>query len=79
MISKGLREAAKTQGDNLHVIPRVHGWAVKKEGAKVAYRVYRSKERAVKEAKNLAQKGKGSIIIIHDADGRLSRINQVSR
>ena len=54
-----------------HVVKRESGWAVKKEGAKRANRIYSTKEEAVRGAQKL--KEKGSDIVIHKRDGSIEK------
>jgi hypothetical protein len=76
-ISRNLKNAAKTNDGKLHIVPRANGWALKKEGAKVAYRVYSTKAAAIRKAKNLIKQGINSYIIIHNRNGRISAIEHV--
>lgn len=55
----------------VHVISRDSGWAVKKEGASRASRVYESKEKAVESAKKLQKSGHD--VIVHKRDGSIQR------
>lgn len=52
-----------------HVIKRGLGWAVKKEGAKRATKVYTTKEKAVREAEK--NRKSGSDVVIHKKDGSI--------
>lgn len=52
-----------------HIIKRDSGWAVKKEGAQKATRVFKTKEEAVKSAK---QQTSGDIVI-HEKDGSVQK------
>ena len=56
---------------NQHVIPHGNGWAVKGEGNKRATKVTKTKNEAIRIAKNLAKKNK-SELIIQNRDGRIS-------
>jgi uncharacterized protein YdaT len=54
-----------------HVIKRENGWAIKKQGASRASRVFQSKEEAVKDAQKL--KRSGHDLVIHNRDGSIQR------
>jgi hypothetical protein len=53
-----------------HVVKRESGWAVKKEGAKRATKVYTTKEQAVKGAEKTRKSGD---VVIHKKDGSIQR------
>jgi len=53
----------------VHIIKREEGWAVKKQGAQRASKVYTSKEAAKSGSKKLQKKGHD--IIIHKRDGSI--------
>ncbi len=55
----------------VHVIARGHGWAIKKQGALKATRVYKDKDTAVKNAKKMSNAGYS--VIIHKKDGTVQR------
>ena len=52
-----------------HVVKRESGWAVKKEGAQRATKVYTTKEQAVKGAEK--SRKAGSDVVIHKKDGSI--------
>ena len=54
-----------------HVIKRESGWAVKKQGAQKASKVYTTKEAAVKGAQKL--KKEGHDVVIHKKDGSIEK------
>jgi len=54
-----------------HVVKRESGWAVKKEGAKRATKVYQTKEEAVKGAQK--DRDSGSDVVIHKKDGSIQK------
>ena len=53
-----------------HVVPRDHGWAVKKEGASRASRNFTTQADAVKFAMEQAQKEKAELYV-HRRDGTI--------
>jgi len=54
-----------------HVVKRESGWAVKKEGAQRATKVYTTKEQAVRGTEKLLKSG--SDIVIHKKDGSIQK------
>lgn len=52
-----------------HVVKRDSGWAVKKEGAQRASKVYTTKEQAVKGAEK--SRKSGCDVVIHKKDGSI--------
>ena len=61
----------KSSPNRTHVVKRDTGWAVKKEGAQKASKVYETKKEAVKGAEK--HKESGSDIIIHKRDGSIQK------
>ncbi len=59
----------------VHIISRSSGWAVKKEGASRAGKVYGSKSAAVNGAKSATTKGHD--IIVHKRDGSIQKWEKV--
>ncbi len=55
----------------VHVIKRDEGWAIKKEGASRATRIYKSKREAVEGAREF--KKSGYDVVIHNEDGSIQR------
>ncbi len=53
----------------VHVIKRGDGWAVKKQGAERATRVYGTKEEAVKGTEKY--RSSGHDVIVHKGDGSI--------
>lgn len=53
----------------IHIIKREDGWAVKKQGAQRASKIYPTKEDAKSGTKDLQRKGHD--IIIHKRDGSI--------
>jgi uncharacterized protein YdaT len=54
---------SKKHGEDVHVLPRKNGWALKKEKAEKAQAVFNNKMEAVSRARNIAKKNNGSLII----------------
>jgi len=55
--------------ERVHIISRKDGWAVKKEGASRATRIYQNKDAAVKSSEILREQGHD--VIIHRKDGTI--------
>ncbi|MGH9932705.1 MAG: DUF2188 domain-containing protein [Pyrinomonadaceae bacterium] len=61
----------KTNGANLHVVPRIDGlWAVRGEGSTRATSIHGSQRDAIETARKLA-KMSATQLIIHGRDGRI--------
>lgn len=54
-----------------HVVKRDSGWAVKKEGAQRASKVYKTKGDAIKGARSSSRSG--SELVIHKKDGSIQK------
>lgn len=55
---------------NLHVVPRIDGWAVRTEGSSRATSIHRSQCEAIEAARKLAKKA-ATMVVIHGRDGRI--------
>ena len=55
---------------NIHVVPRNEGWAVRKEGTSRATSVHQTQRDAVDAARKMARTWRGELII-HGRDGRI--------
>ena len=53
-----------------HVVPRHGGWAVRKQGAVKATKVFSTQDEAIQFARNVAKKQSGELFI-HKADGTI--------
>lgn len=60
----------KTNSENLHVVPRIEGWAVRSEGSSRATSVHSSQREAIDAARKLAKKT-ATQLVIHGRDGRI--------
>jgi uncharacterized protein DUF2188 len=65
---------AKTNGENLHVVPRIDGWAVRAEGSSRATSIHRSQREAIEAARKLAKEA-ATQLVIHGRDGRIKERN----
>jgi len=81
--SKGriLREAVKEKmqsvrsaGRPVHVISHKDGWAVTKEGAYKAAKIFPKKVDAVHRAQALVKQGAAAYLIVHKKDGSIERL-----
>jgi uncharacterized protein YdaT len=68
-IKAQMREVA-SQGRRVHVISHDKGWAVKREGAKRADRIFDNKIDAITRAKSSRT---ATDVVIHRADGTIER------
>lgn len=66
MIENSLNHTNRT-----HILKRHAGWAVKKEGAQKAVKVFSTKEEAIEAAEKFRKSG--SDIVIHKKDGSIER------
>lgn len=64
-------------GKRAHVVKRDSGWAVRKEGAKKASKVYKTQADAVRGARVL--KKSGSDVVIHKRDGSILKWEKSSK
>jgi hypothetical protein len=60
----------KPDGENLHVVPRNEGWAVRVEGRIRATSIHRSQREAIAAARKLAKEA-ATQLVIHRRDGRI--------
>ena len=66
-----LRSASATKTGRYHVVQSTDGWAVKREGAKRASKIYRTKAEAIRDVKSFSDyKG---VLILHKRDGSFSK------
>jgi len=66
------KKKSSTKKSRVHVISRDKGWAVKKEGASRATKIYKGKDTAVKKATKSAKK-KGGDVVVHKRDGSIQK------
>lgn len=64
------RGKRKTNGENLHVVPRIDGWAVRTEGSSRATSIHSSQREAIEAARKLAKEA-ATLLVIHGRDGRI--------
>lgn len=62
---------SKASSERMHIIKRESGWAIKREGAGKASKVYDTKEKAVKDSDSLSRSGYD--VIIHKRDGSIEK------
>ena len=56
-----------------HVAPSRNRWEIKAEGAQRATKLHDTKQQAVAEARELAQKQRPSQLVVHKRDGTIER------
>lgn len=64
-------------GKRVHIIKRDNGWAVKKQGAQKASKIYETKEKAKKGANPLRKNGHD--LVIHKRDGSIEEWKKASK
>jgi uncharacterized protein YdaT len=64
----------KKPGEDVHVLPHKRGWAVKKDNAERASKVFETKTEAVSGARNMAKENNSSLIIHRKAGTIQSKI-----
>lgn len=65
-----LGHGARSSGENLHVVPRVDGWVVRREGRSRPSSIHSSQSEAIEEARKIAKESSGQLVI-HGRDGRI--------
>ena len=60
-----------------HIVKRESGWAVRKEGAQRATKIYDTKDQAISGAQK--EKKAGSDLIIHKKDGSIEKWQKAKR
>src|SRR6266404_26670 len=69
--SKKKSRKGKENGENLHVVPRIGGWAVRSEGRTRPASTHSSQREAIDAARKLARQTAASQLVIHGRDGRI--------
>jgi hypothetical protein len=69
--SKKKSRKGKENGENLHVVPRIGGWAVRSEGRTRPASIHSSQREAIDVARKLAKKTAATRLVIHGRDGRI--------
>lgn len=69
-LSASVRNREATNGENFHVVPRVDGWVVRREGRSRPTSIHSSQREAIEEARKIAKKISGQLVI-HGRDGRI--------
>src|SRR6266403_4277512 len=69
--SKKKLRKTKENGENLHVVPQIEGWAVRSEGRTRPTSIHRSQREAIDAARKLAKRTAASQLVIHGRDGRI--------
>jgi len=58
---------------NQHIVPRMNGWAVKREHGKKASKVFADKTDAVTYGKDISEKD-NSCLVIHDSEAKFQEV-----
>lgn len=69
--SKKKSRKVKENGEKLHVVPRIGGWAVRSEGKTRPKSIHNSQREAIDAARKLARRTAASQLVIHGRDGRI--------
>lgn len=65
------KKPGKGTSKRVHIISRKDGWAIKKQGASRASKIYQKKETAIKKAQKLRKTGHD--VIVHKKDGSIQK------
>jgi len=65
------KKPGKGTSKRVHIISRKDGWAIKKQGASRASKIYQKKETAIKNAQKLRKSGHD--VILHKKDGSIQK------
>ncbi len=65
------KKSSKVTSKRVHIISSKGGWAIKKQGASKASKVYPDKDSAMGSAQ--AMREKGHDVIVHKKDGTIQR------
>ncbi len=68
--ARTLSRKRKANGENLHVVPRIDGWAVRSEGHSRAVSIHNSQREAINAARTIARQTAAQVVI-HGRDGRI--------
>ena len=71
------KKPAKGTSKRVHIISRKDGWAIKKQGASRATKIYQKKETAIKDAQKLRKTGHD--VIVHKKDGTIQKWKKPSK
>ncbi len=63
------KKAGRSPSKRAHIISRKDGWAIKKEDASRASKIYKKKDVAIKNSEKLREKGHD--VIVHKKDGTI--------
>lgn len=65
------KKSGKATSKRVHIISREDGWAIKKQGASRASKIYQNKETAIKNAQKMRKTGHD--VIVHKKDGSIQK------
>jgi len=78
ILSKKKSRKVKENGENLHVVPRIEGWAVRSEGRTRPASIHSSQREAIDAARKLARRTAANQLVIHGRDGRIKERDSFS-
>lgn len=64
-------KSEKDTSKRVHIISRKDAWAIKKQGASRASKIYQRKETAIQEARKMCKEGYD--VIVHKKDGSIQK------
>ncbi|MEK6281467.1 MAG: DUF2188 domain-containing protein [Acidobacteriota bacterium] len=76
--TKAASKNRKNNVYNLHVVPRIGGWAVRTEGSSRARSIHGSQREAIEAARKLAKEA-AMQLVIHGRDGRIRERDSYSQ
>ena len=65
------KKSGKVTSKRVHIISRKNAWAIKKQGASKASKIYQKKETAIQNAQKLRETGYD--VIVHKKDGSIQK------
>ncbi len=65
------KKSEKSTSKRVHVISRKDAWAIKKQGASRATKIYKKKDTALREARKMCKIGYD--VIVHKKDGSIQK------
>lgn len=60
----------KNNKHNIHIVPNLGKWGVKREGSKRILELFKTQEKAINKGRNIAKRDKGELFI-HGRDGQI--------
>ena len=73
-VAHRLEQAARQNSGRIHIISQSGRWAVWKEGADRATRVYDTRREAVQAARELQKADPSKVIVVHNTDASIQKV-----